>query len=109
MDEGTVTTQPPIVLYGSALCPYCHMAKRVLHKQGLAFTEISVDFHPDRRDEMEVRSGRETVPQIFIGQTHVGGFDDLSALVARGELPALLAAELGASGAEPPNPRAASL
>ncbi len=84
---------PEIVVYSSAFCPYCHLAKRLLAKHGLVFTEISVDFHPARRDEMEARSGRETVPQIFIGSTHVGGFDDLSALVARGELPALLARE----------------
>ncbi|WP_407275808.1 glutaredoxin 3 [Halothiobacillus sp. DCM-1] len=100
MDASPMTNPPEIVLYGSALCPYCHMAKRLLSKQELAYTEISVDFHPARRDEMEARSGRETVPQIFIGATHVGGFDDLSALVARGELPALLRRESG-SPADP--------
>ena len=98
MNTSSPPAQPPIELFGSALCPYCHMAKRLLAKHGLEFTEISVDFHRARREEMEARSGRDTVPQIFIGATHVGGFDDLSALVARGELPALLARESGSEG-----------
>jgi glutaredoxin 3 len=81
---------PIVEVYLSAFCPYCHFAKRLLKEQGLDFSTISVDFHSDRRAEMEQRSGRETVPQIFIGQTHVGGYDDLSALVSSGKLPALL-------------------
>ncbi|MHB1230461.1 MAG: glutaredoxin 3 [Halothiobacillus sp.] len=81
------------VVYLSAFCPYCHFAKRLLRQQGLDFIEISVDFNASRREEMAFRSGRETVPQIFIGQAHVGGYDDLSALVASGALPALLEKE----------------
>ena len=84
---------PVIEVYLSAFCPYCHFAKRLLKEQGLEYSAISVDFHSSRRAEMEQRSGRETVPQIFIGQTHVGGYDDLSALVSAGKLPALLEKE----------------
>lgn len=86
----TVPEVPGVEIYLSAFCPYCHFAKRLLKQQGLAFSTILVDFHADRRAEMEQRSGRETVPQIFIGQTHVGGYDDLAALVAAGKLNALL-------------------
>jgi len=81
------------VVYLSAFCPYCHFAKRLLKQQGVQFIELSVDFNAAARDEMELRSGRETVPQIFIGQTHVGGYDDLSALVNAGGLPSLLEKE----------------
>jgi glutaredoxin 3 len=86
----TLSDAPIVEVYLSAFCPYCHFAKRLLKEQGLEFSQISVDFHSDRRAEMEQRSGRETVPQIFIGQTHVGGYDDLAALVSAGKLPALL-------------------
>lgn len=86
----TSSGTPTVEVYLSAFCPYCHFAKRLLKEQGLEFLQISVDFHSDRRSEMEQRSGRETVPQIFIGQTHVGGYDDLAALVSAGKLPALL-------------------
>ncbi|MGC8697477.1 MAG: glutaredoxin 3 [Halothiobacillus sp.] len=81
------------VVYLSAFCPYCHFAKRLLKQQGIQFIELSVDFNAAARHEMELRSGRETVPQIFIGQTHVGGYDDLAALVAAGGLPGLLEKE----------------
>lgn len=84
---------PLVEIYLSAFCPYCHFAKRLLKEQGIDFSKISVDFNADRRAEMEQRSGRETVPQIFIGQTHVGGYDDLAALVSAGKLPALLEKE----------------
>ncbi|OYV46580.1 MAG: glutaredoxin 3 [Halothiobacillus sp. 20-53-49] len=80
-------------MYLSAFCPYCHFAKRLLKQQGVQFIELSVDFNAAARDEMELRSGRETVPQIFIGQTHVGGYDDLSALVGAGGLLGLLEKE----------------
>lgn len=87
---------PQIVVYYSDLCPYCHFAKRLLKQEGLAFEGISVDFSRERRAEMETRSGRFTVPQIFIGATHVGGYDDLAALKASGDLYALLDKERGA-------------
>lgn len=93
ISTGTSSDAPIVEVYLSAFCPYCHFAKRMLKSQDIDFKGISVDFHSDRWAEMEQRSGRETVPQIFIGQTHVGGYDDLSALVSAGNLPALLEKE----------------
>lgn len=80
-----------ITIYTGALCGYCAMAKRLLQDKGASFTEIPVDMDPVRRAEMEQRSGRRTVPQIFIGERHVGGYDDLAALERAGKLDALLA------------------
>jgi glutaredoxin 3 len=80
-----------ITIYTGALCGYCAMAKRLLQDKGASFTEIPVDMDPARRAEMEQRSGRRTVPQIFIGERHVGGYDDLAALERAGKLDALLA------------------
>lgn len=82
--------QPRVVVYMSPFCGYCYAAKRLLTSKGVEFTEIDVLAEPERRQEMIERSGRRTVPQIFIGETHVGGFDDLSTLESRGELDALL-------------------
>lgn len=79
-----------IVMYTSPFCGYCAAAKRLLASKGAAFDEIDVLAEPQRRNEMIRLSGRRTVPQIFIGDTHVGGYDDLSALDGRGELDALL-------------------
>lgn len=79
-------------MYTSPFCGYCAAAKRLLSQKGADYTEIDVLMDPARRKEMVERSGRNTVPQIFIGDTHVGGFDDLSALDSRGELDALLRA-----------------
>ncbi len=81
----------PVVVYSSPFCGYCAAAKRLLAKKGVQFTEIDVIAEPERRAEMIERSGRRTVPQIFIGTRHVGGCDDLHALDERGELDALLA------------------
>jgi len=80
-----------VVVYSSPFCGYCGAAKRLLQKRGIEYTEVDVMFHPDRRAEMIARSGRQTVPQIFIGERHVGGFDDLNALEKRGELDRILA------------------
>jgi len=79
-----------IVLYGKQSCPYCTMAKRLLTEKGQSFTEIDIETEPGRREEMIQRTGRRTVPQIFIGDRHIGGFDELAALDARGELDPLL-------------------
>ena len=80
-----------IVMYSSRFCPYCHAAKRLLAARGVAFEEIDVDFHPERRAEMIARAGgRRTVPQIFVGDHHVGGCDELYALERGGGLDALL-------------------
>ncbi|KUJ77931.1 glutaredoxin [Ruegeria marisrubri] len=83
----------PVEIYTSPLCGYCHAAKRLLTKKGIAFTEIDVLANPDRKPEMIQRAnGRRTVPQIFIGETHVGGCDDLFDLDMSGKLDPLLAA-----------------
>jgi len=72
-------------------CPYCHAAKRLLSRRGVDFTEIDVSGDAKRRSEMVARAnGRMTVPQIFIGSTHVGGYDELSALERAGKLDSLL-------------------
>lgn len=81
----------PIVIYTTSWCPYCQRAKALLGRKGATFTEIDVDAVAGARDEMIKRSGRRTVPQIFIGATHVGGSDDLHALDAEDRLDALLA------------------
>lgn len=83
----------PVTLYTSPLCGYCHAAKRLLSTKGVSFTEIDVSGDRDRRAEMVQRAkGGRTVPQIFIGETHVGGFDDMNALERAGKLDAILAA-----------------
>jgi glutaredoxin 3 len=80
-------------MYCTAVCPYCQMAERLLNKKGVTEIEkIRIDMDPGQRDTMIEITGRRTVPQIFIGDHHVGGFDDLSALDAGGELDPLLAA-----------------
>ncbi len=79
-------------MYCTAVCPYCTRAEKLLRARGVENIEkIRIDTDPQARDEMMQRTGRRTVPQIYIGQTHVGGFDDLSALDVAGELEPLLA------------------
>lgn len=80
-----------VTLYGNASCPYCGAARMLLTKKSVVFDDISISNSPDDLAEMQKRSGRQTVPQIFIGDTHVGGFDDLYALEKCGELDTLLA------------------
>ena len=82
---------PAIVMYTTNWCPYCERARRLLTAKGAAFSEIDVESDPASRAEMQSRSGRRTVPQIFIGDQHVGGSVDLAALEADGKLDALLA------------------
>lgn len=83
---------PDILMYTTATCPYCVHAERLLASKGVtAIEKVRVDLDPQRRMEMMERSGRRTVPQIWIGGRHVGGFDDLRALDQAGELDALLA------------------
>jgi glutaredoxin 3 len=77
-------------VYSSDFCPYCQRAKALLKERGAAFEEIVVDGKPDVRARMTEMTGRTSVPQIFIGERHVGGCDDLHALDARGELAPLL-------------------
>jgi glutaredoxin 3 len=79
-----------VVMYATGWCPYCDRARALLTRKGVAFEEIDIEAAPARREEMMTRSGRRTVPQIFIGEVHVGGCDDLHALDARGGLDPLL-------------------
>jgi len=81
---------PQIVMYASSWCGYCARARRLLAQKGVELTEIDVDVQPGARAEMIERSGRYTVPQIFIGGSHIGGCDDLYALDAAGRLDPLL-------------------
>ena len=82
----------PVRMYSTAVCPYCQRAEMLLKARGVAAIEkIRIDLEPARKDEMIEKTGRRTVPQIFIGNTHVGGFDDLAALDRDGRLGALLA------------------
>jgi glutaredoxin 3 len=83
---------PPVVIYTKSTCPFCHAAKDLLRSKAAPFEEIGVDGDRAAQVAMAVKAnGRRTVPQIFIGDTHVGGCDDLHALEATGELDALLA------------------
>ena len=82
---------PKITMYLTGSCPFCHMAERLLQSRGVAeIDKIRVDLEPARREDMMKKTGRRTVPQIYIGERHVGGFDDLSALDRAGELEPLL-------------------
>jgi glutaredoxin 3 len=84
-------SQNKVLMYSTGVCPYCIRAEQLLTARGVTEIEkIRVDLEPDRRDEMMSRTGRHTVPQIYIGDTHVGGFDDLSALDRAGGLTPLL-------------------
>ena len=85
-----MSAQPKVLMYATASCPFCQSAKRLLAAKGVTFEEIRVDLHPERRDEMMKKSGRRTVPQIWIGERHVGGCDDLYALDREGGLDPLL-------------------
>ena len=79
-----------VVIYGTKFCPYCVRAKMLLEKKGVEFNDIRVDHEPELRTEMMERSGRTSVPQIFINDEHIGGCDDLYALEAAGGLDAKL-------------------
>lgn len=79
-----------VLIYSSRLCPYCRMAERLLEKKGAQTEKVMVDENPARRDEMTRRAGRTSVPQIFIGETHVGGYTELAELERAGRLDALL-------------------
>lgn len=82
----------PVLMYTTAVCPYCIRAKQLLSARGVtAIEEVRIDLDPVRRDEMMQKTQRRTVPQIYIGETHVGGCDDLYALDAAGKLLPLLA------------------
>lgn len=82
--------KPKVVMYSTGWCPYCTRARQLLKNKGVDFEEIDVEARPEARSEMTARSGRSSVPQIFVGATHVGGCDDLHALEAAGRLDPLL-------------------
>ena len=87
-----------VTLYTTRFCPYCVRAKHLLDRKGVAYREISVDGNAELRREMMQRSGRHTVPQIWIGARHVGGCDELYELERRGELDAALRAAADEAG-----------
>ena len=80
----------PVIVYSTAVCPYCVRAERLLEAKGVTVQKIRVDLDPAERVKMMERTGRRTVPQIYVGDTHVGGFDDLYALDQAGKLDPLL-------------------
>ncbi len=77
-------------MYSTRICPFCVMARRLLQRKGVRFDEVKVDEDPVRRQEMMQKTGRRTVPQLFIGEQHVGGYEELAALEHAGQLDALL-------------------
>ncbi len=79
-----------IIIYTASLCPYCTMAKKLFDKKGVTYSEINVDSEPGLRQKMILQTRRRTVPQIFIGDRHIGGFDELHALERKNELDPLL-------------------
>ncbi len=83
-------SQPRVTMYTTGWCPYCERARSLMTKKGLKFEEINVDDDAKLREEMIARSGRRSVPQIFIGARHVGGCDELFALDGSGELDRLI-------------------
>ena len=81
-----------VLMYSTGACPFCMMAERLLKAKGVAEIEkVRIDLEPARRQEMMERTGRRTVPQIYVGERHVGGYDDLAALERAGKLAPLLA------------------
>ena len=84
---------PTITLYTTAICPYCVAAKNFLKSKGRDWTEVRIDTDPAAREKMVARTRRTSVPQIFVGETHVGGYDDMIALHRAGKLEPLLAGE----------------
>ena len=81
-------------MYSTGVCPFCQMAERLLRAKGVsAIDKVRIDLEPERRVEMMEKTGRRTVPQIYIGETHVGGYEDLAALDRAGRLDTLLQAE----------------
>ena len=89
-DKLTSSGEPKVILYGTRMCPYCVAARHLLKKLGVDYENISVDGDRQLRQHMETISGRYTVPQIWIGDTHVGGYTELQQLLSSGELENLL-------------------
>jgi len=91
--EELTAGMPAVTLYSTAYCPYCQMAEKLLQLKGATVERIRVDLEPERRAEMMSRTGRRTVPQIYIGDFHVGGYEELADLERAGRLESLLRAE----------------
>ena len=87
----SIMTKATATIYSSAICPYCVAAKNFLRNKGVEYEEVRIDLDPARREEMMARTRRTSVPQIFFGDVHVGGFDDLVAADRSGRLDAILA------------------
>jgi glutaredoxin 3 len=97
-DDAGNSVNAPVMMYSTAVCPYCIRAERFLHAKGVqVIAKVRVDLEPARRVEMMNKTGRRTVPQIYIGETHVGGCDELYALDRAGRLDSLLAGEKATS------------
>ena len=90
MTDTSPATKPEIILYTTAICPYCVAAKNFLKSKGQAWREVRIDLDPVARDAMMAKTRRTSVPQIFVGDTHVGGYDDMMALHRAGKLLPLL-------------------
>lgn len=86
-----MSEQPKVVIYSQMFCGYCSAARALLDEKGVGYEDIDITMKPQLRLELRERTGRRTVPQIYIGDRHVGGYDDLAALDASGELDELLA------------------
>jgi len=84
---------PEITIYSTAVCPYCVAAKNFLKSKGRTWSEVRIDLDPAEREKMMARTRRTSVPQIFVGDVHVGGYDDMMALHRAGKLEPLLAGE----------------
>ena len=84
-------TAPEVILYSTAICPYCVAAKNFLKSKGRDWTEVRIDLDPAEREKMIARAKRTSVPQIFVGEVHVGGYDDMIALHRSGGFDALVA------------------
>lgn len=91
----TAPQTPPITIYSTAVCPYCVAAKNFLKSKGQTWSEVRIDLDPDARAHMQQLTRRTSVPQIFIGDVHVGGYDDMIALHRAGGLEPLLAGQGG--------------
>jgi glutaredoxin 3 len=86
------TGTPQVLMYARGGCGYCTRARALFERKGVAYIEINIEAVAGARQEMQQRSGRNTVPQIFVGERHLGGFDDINALDGKGELDPILAA-----------------
>lgn len=95
MTDPVVAGTPEITLYTTAICPYCVAAKNFLKSKGQVWTEVRIDLDFEQRQKMMAKANRTSVPQIFVGETHVGGYDDMIALHRAGKLEPLFAGHAG--------------